>query len=182
MDAEEAPPRMASVLATRSLGTTAARVAHAERERDEARRERDQIVDTLAGALGPALGPGAALTTAAGQGDAYCVKALLAMGAAVDTQDRHGRTALMAAAMFRRVPCVETLLAKNSALNTADHRGNTALHYAVRSGHDSADVVVEMLLEAGADTRMVNGDGKTALQIAEEHGLALLRAIDTLGG
>ncbi len=64
---------------------------------------------------------------------------------------------------------LQKLLTQGVAINARDDTGNTALMVAVR--HRQASVV-RTLLDAGADTRLTNHDGMTALQIADQLGLA----------
>lgn len=67
----------------------------------------------------------------------------------------------------------------NAALVESRHRGHPwpALHTAIKEGH--ADVV-RLLLKKGADPEVLDGDGRTAFEVAEkgackEEMLALLK-------
>lgn len=51
-------------------------------------------------------------------------------------------------------------------MNDIDEAGYTALMRAAYMGHDG---VVEQLLRNGADKSIKNGEGKTALDLANEH-------------
>jgi ankyrin repeat protein len=60
-------------------------------------------------------------------------------------------------------------LANDPALATFMDGRTSALHEAARGGSSDA---VRLLLDAGADPAVLDGDGRTALEIASEHGHA----------
>jgi serine/threonine-protein phosphatase 6 regulatory ankyrin repeat subunit B len=116
--------------------------------------------------------------------DAKCVRELLAIGAAIDTADAGGKTALHRAARSGSVAVLQVLLdhaAERDALNGAagsglgmqicgvvDEDGRTALHDASYNGHIAA---ARLLTEAGApfvDVREL--DGSTPLLLAAYNG------------
>ena len=82
-----------------------------------------------------------------------------------------GRTALHLVVTAPEVPAaVEAMLARGGDANRKDRWGSTPLHAALGpnpgwpGGHGAATPgVVERLLAKGADPRIVNGDGLTAL-------------------
>eukprot|EP00937_MAST-01D_sp_MAST-1D-sp2_P002110 g2110.t1 len=83
------------------------------------------------------------------------------------TEPSSGRTALHKAAFWGHEVIVEYLLHDCEIdPNRVDGSGDTALHDAARFGHIA---VVRSLLAAGADTRVANGDGQTALQVAQAY-------------
>ena len=83
---------------------------------------------------------------AAFAGHLDAVKVLIDAGAAVDTKDQNGRTALHAAALGGDDAIAKALLAKGADLNAEDQAGSTALTYAAANGHDR---FVQMLQTAG---------------------------------
>jgi hypothetical protein len=77
---------------------------------------------------------------AAGQGDMQQLKALLGNGAAVDSRDDSGCTALHFAADRGQADALELLLASGADVNAADADGQTPLHYAAMCGHQEVRV------------------------------------------
>ena len=73
------------------------------------------------------------------------------------------------AARTGNTEALQQLLAQGVAINTRDANGNTALTVAVRQRQAP---IVRALLEMGADTRLTNREGLTALQLANQLGLA----------
>jgi ankyrin repeat protein len=73
----------------------------------------------------------AALRQAAGAGDLAQLEAQLAKGAAIDSRDPLGRTALMLATLRGQAGAVALLLARGADPNAADARGTTPLQAAV---------------------------------------------------
>ena len=74
---------------------------------------------------------------------------------------------LRLAAKFGRLGTITELLVDRSIdLNTAEPgTGRTALHYAAENGHSQ---VVALLLAHGADSNLVDGDGRTPISLATE--------------
>jgi len=129
------------------------------------------------------------LMTAARAGDAASVRALLAHGGQPDaTENWHGQTALMWAAMEDHADVVQLLLDAGAAVNrastkhdwvpisysegnvpkTRDLGGLTALQFAARQGSLAA---AEKLLDAGADANVVEPMYQlSALQLAVVNG------------
>src|SRR5215510_8290940 len=112
------------------------------------------------------------LHSAAGTGNAPMVKLLLAHGAKVDAVDSKGGTPLIAAALASDIgggaDVLEILLAAGADPRRAD-TGNqmTALHYAGAKGRIE---VAEILLNAGVDINIRDGQGSTALHHAAGDG------------
>jgi len=101
-------------------------------------------------------------------GDAFRVRARLAEGADVSVTDSRplfkGRTALHHAAQHADLATVELLLAAGANPDAADAQGNTPLHLlAMRRRSDSEVAVARSLLDAGADGRLRNARGRTAV-------------------
>jgi Ankyrin repeats (3 copies) len=83
---------------------------------------------------GADLGPD--LRNAARKGQTSQVEALLAKGAAIDSPDRDGRTALMLAAGRGRAATVKLLLARGASPQARDREGWTAYALALAAGRD----------------------------------------------
>lgn len=89
-----------------------------------------------------------------------------------DTGKPEPATALIIGARHGVSYSVDFLISKGADLNVqAPNDGNTALHEAARQGHVR---VVVALVEAGADTSRVNKEGRTAAELAEANGYALV--------
>lgn len=107
---------------------------------------------TLRAQAGPAAPQVKSETTplmgAAARGRVADVRALLAAGADVNTQDKDGRTALMFAAAAGHADTVKVLLGKGADPNLKDETGQTAAALAQRNGREE---VVRVLKRAGAN-------------------------------
>ena len=90
---------------------------------------------------------------------------LLNRGAEVDKANKHGLTALHAAAKSVYKDMVQVLLDGGAEHSREDNKGQTPLHLASISGHPN---VVQLLLAKGADRNKVNRSGKTPLHLATE--------------
>ena len=94
------------------------------------------------------------------------VKLLVEAGAEVRSTDNKGRTCLFSAA-----PHTETVRylvgLPDVEVDHVDDTGCTALHRAVM--HKRADVV-QVLVDAGADVEVLNGDGRSPLHVASKSG------------
>ncbi|MHB9147539.1 MAG: ankyrin repeat domain-containing protein [Candidatus Amoebophilus sp.] len=104
------------------------------------------------------------------------IKLLLEKGAKVDDQNNKGETALMCAVQEGDIDTVSTLLEQGTDVNKKDLQGFTALMYIVKRMHGieilanklTNEDILEKLLEAGADINISNGDGETALYLAND--------------
>ncbi len=78
-----------------------------------------------------------------------------------------GNDHLRLAARFGQLDIIDALLVNSSLdLNAAEtDTGRTALHYAAENGHSN---IVTLLLAHGADSNLVDGDGRTPISLATE--------------
>ena len=96
------------------------------------------------------------------------VEALLKMPLDPDITNRHGQTAIQAAAIAGSEQCLVLLLEAGAASDKVKHHnGLAALALAARSGHPK---IVQLLLEAGADKDQAARRGQTALHLAALNG------------
>ena len=101
------------------------------------------------------------------QGDADKVKALLDSGADIETRNpADGRTALMLAALQRRVSLVSLLIQRGAKIEAQDDDGVTALMWAAFGGSPEA---VAALRNAGASPTAKDKFGKTARNWGKDH-------------
>jgi rhodanese-related sulfurtransferase len=116
------------------------------------------------------------LMKASHQGDCDVVRMLIAAGAALDSRNADGNTALWLACVGSHLDVIDVLTQFGIDLDNRNDNGATALMYAASTGKH---VVVERLLERGADTTPVTLDGFSALDMAATvECLALLRRAD----
>lgn len=113
--------------------------------------------------------PDTSLTIAVEGGELDTVRTLLAQGAAPDTPDRHGLTALVRATRGGNLDIVSALLAAGASPNQNDGfvNGWTPMMHAI---HKSQPKVVDLLIEAGADVNGRAPNGCTALMFAAGEG------------
>ncbi len=106
-----------------------------------------------------------ALQLASAVGDLESVRSLLAAGADPRVGDDHGWAALHEAAAHGRTEVVAELLGllDRTAMEARTSRGLTALHLAARHGDSNC---VRALLQAGADARARDDDGRVARDLA----------------
>ena len=110
------------------------------------------------------------------------LKVTLRHGAPVNAVNDAKQTALHMAAGCRctnldsnqKLECVQILLQHGASVHSRDEDGNTALHSAARAGNINC---FKELVQAGAKTRKMNNDWKTALDLAPKQDQAELRAI-----
>jgi ankyrin repeat protein len=107
------------------------------------------------------------LIWAAGFGETDSVLILIEAGADVSVNDiAQGRTPLMYAVRTGTAEGVAALLEAGAKVNGIDNVKDTALHIGAGSNNVTLDKIV-LLVEAGADVDAKNGEGLTALQLAE---------------
>lgn len=108
------------------------------------------------------------LHLAASKGHEEAVMRLLSHGARAGVRNGFGQTPLHRASCAGKPSIVAVLMeADSSVINWKDasQDANTALHLAAEDGHLT---VVKLLVElAHADTSILNGQGKTAAQVAQ---------------
>jgi ankyrin repeat protein len=100
------------------------------------------------------------------------LEALIAAGADLKVVDKRGVTPLMSAAETDILAGL-TILLKHGArasIDAKDKDGQTALMYAVRGAEQMKFEKVKLLLAAGADPKIQNNKGRTALIFARESG------------
>lgn len=120
------------------------------------------------------------LMRAAQNGHLEVAEMLLAAGADVNAIDKGGYTVLMVAAGGGNPDILRLLLRHGARLDAQDPEfGRTALHRAAR---ENLPGNIRVLLSAGADTRLRDSSGMTALDLALQHGhqstAELLRAAE----
>lgn len=105
-----------------------------------------------------------ALHFACGKGHLEVVKLLVDNGCPLNTRDRFGYTPFIRAVLANREAVVEYLLTSGKHridLDGKDKLGNSALHIACEEENLR---MVQLLLEAGADVKATNGEGRTPLE------------------
>lgn len=109
----------------------------------------------------------------------------LAHGAEVTSTNRYGGTALIPASEHGHVSTVRILLEAGVPVDHINNLNWTALHEAIVLGTGSADhiEVVRLLLAAGADPTIPDGDGVLPRRLALARGYdAIVRLIDHATG
>jgi ankyrin repeat protein len=107
------------------------------------------------------------LVAAASGGDTAWVTELLRKGADVTARDAQGRTAVMAATYGRHAGTVEALIGAGADVNLRDAMLNNPFLYA---GAEGMVDILRLTTKAGADPRITNRYGGTALIPAAERG------------
>lgn len=83
---------------------------------------------------------------------------------AINVADNQGETPLMRAAWLGNATLVEALIARGADLNAQSLTGGSALHHAHSGTHahpkGSGQQVIQQLVEAGADTELLDNAGK----------------------
>lgn len=118
-----------------------------------------------------------AVTIAAVADDEETLRVLLAHGASAKlTTSRYDGTALIAAAHLGHDGIVKQLIAAGAPLDHVNNLHWTALIEAIVLGDGGPrhQATVRALLDAGASTKLVDGSGRTPLQLAEGRGLTAM--------
>lgn len=120
----------------------------------------------LAAASAGAQSASADLVAAADGGDLATLTRLLREGAAVDSRDARGRTALLVATHRNHLAIAETLIRAGADVNAKDAIEDSPFLYAGAEGR----LEILKLTLASADLKSVNRFGGTALIPAAHHG------------
>ena len=150
--------RQAFVLLAQAEGVGRGAVRAARAEEAAALAEREALVGFFVRGEG-APAPDALLLRACTKRNLPMVRAALAEGAAVDWADGDAWNGLIFAAGADHEDGVRALLEAGAAPNARDHKGRTALHAAASAP------VARLLLQAGADMSLCDGDGMAALEV-----------------
>lgn len=109
-----------------------------------------------------------ALIYASQNGREDIVRHLLSLGADVNIKDEDGWSALTAAVANGALWALGVLLDSHADINNRDREGWTPLMEALNRDREG---IALMLIARGADLRPVNGDGMTAMDMAQDLGL-----------
>lgn len=101
-------------------------------------------------------------------------RVLLRHGADIHPQDNLGNTALHYAAFHGDTALVKELLTRGARVNQPDPRGETPLMGAVRMNNPGA---VRLLLAHGADPRVRNREGRSAVDYVPSRGSDIARML-----
>lgn len=110
---------------------------------------------------------GDALVNAAEVGDADAVARFVGIGTPVDTRDRQGRTALLAATHNNHIEVARILIDAGADVNAKDRISDSPFLYAAAEGRYE---ILKLTLAHGADLSSTNRYGGTALIPACHHG------------
>lgn len=168
IDARDAQGRTALLLATHNNRVQAARVLISAGADVNAK---DAIHDS------PYLYAGA-------RGYNEILRLTLAHGADLRSTNRYGGTALIPAAERGHVETVRTLIAAGVAVDHVNKLKWTALLEAILLGNggQAHTEIVRLLVKAGADVNLADGDGVTPLQHARQRGYTRIEQILTAAG
>ena len=136
------------------------------------------LLDSGAGVNAQAGNGWTPLALAAAKGHAQVVHQLLKSGADVNLTDVFGWSALMHATEQKRLTVVQLLAAQPGIqIDARSVNGTTALHRAAAQGFAA---IAQMLIQWGADVKISDNEGRTALDYAHETGHPEL--LEGLGG
>jgi uncharacterized protein len=116
---------------------------------------------------------------AGAEGRAEILRMILDAGADVRSTNRYGGTALIPASEHAHVEVVRMLIAAGVPVDHVNDLGWTAMHEAIVLGNGDADhvTVVRLLLEAGADPSIPDGDGVSPRTLAAQRGFEEIVAV-----
>jgi len=136
---------------------------------------------------GPAVGTGpvdvATIFSAASEGNLALLQSSMSqLNFAVTTADENGYTLIHAASSYNQLAILKFILDNldrsninyTAFINASDNDGDTALHYA-----GSADVARVLVADGRMDTKIVNMQGKNALQAKKEELDEMMKDEDT---
>lgn len=104
------------------------------------------------------------------------VRQLVVAGAYLCARDRHRATPLHFACIKGSFAVVEYLLSIKAPMDLVDENAETSLHWAIKKG-DSNLRVVQLLVDAGAECSIRDGDGFTVLQRADRSNSTRILAV-----
>lgn len=108
-----------------------------------------------------------AIFHAAETGNQYIVDVLVAHGVAMQLVDHKGQGLVHAAAVGGHRDTISRILDTGLNMNAQDHTGATPLHITCREDWRSA---AELLIQAKADTMLLDSSGRDAFTIARQYG------------
>jgi len=125
------------------------------------------LVGDIAGSKTAAENPdaGASGSGPRNKGEDVAIKAISRKFVTGHEVDEHGRTMLMLAAGAGSMDLVKNMFKIKCNMNARDKDGNSALHHAVMHNQE---VIAAFIVRKGADTRVRNEAGKTAMQMRQE--------------
>lgn len=112
------------------------------------------------------------MVVAAKNGHAEVLSLLASFGCSVEDTGAAGTPAIVAACSLCQLGALKTLHALGARLDSADLEGNTALHVCART--DNSAAIIRYLLVSGADTRLMNVQGVTAITVSWSYCIAWL--------
>ena len=131
-----------------------------------------RIASLLAGGAAIDARDGSAYLYAGARGHLEILKLTLTHGADLKSTNRFGGTALIPASERGHVETVRTLIDAGVAVDHVNNLGWTALLEAIILGDGGSrhQQIVALLVAAGADVNLADGDGVTPLQHARKAG------------
>ena len=98
---------------------------------------------------------------------------LLGHGASANAMDEQGNSALHMAIRSRDVDMTRVLLKYGADANQRDRNGSTMLKYCIHPLYRYLEdlEILQLLLESGANSKLVNGEGKVPFVVACEESL-----------
>jgi ankyrin repeat protein len=116
---------------------------------------------------------------AGARGHLEILKMTLTHGADLKSTNRYGGTALIPASERGHVETVRTLIEAGVAVDHVNRLGWTALLEAIilGNGGERHQQIVDLLVKAGADVNLADGNGVTPLRHARDHGYREIEAI-----
>jgi ankyrin repeat protein len=121
---------------------------------------------------------------AGARGHLEILKMTLSHGAALNSVNRYGGTALIPASERGHVETVRTLIEAGVDIDHVNKLNWTALLEAIilGDGGEQHQQIVDLLVEAGANVNLADGDGVTPLQHARSRGFRRIEAILSAAG
>lgn len=112
------------------------------------------------------------LHQAAHRGMLQLLRLLLRKGADANAADEAGWTPLMLAVRAGKLAAVRALLEAGAEVAASNKQGSTALHLAAVNG--KTEVIASLLQHAPQAVGLLNGEGKTAAEVAKSADVAAL--------